>query len=136
MNPSFARPEVLALVRRCVAESLALDPEKIAPESRLIDDLGADSLDFADIVFALGHELELPLRETEFNFLTHLDFTSPDVMQNGQLTHDVVARLATWLPALAARPDKTGVTPAELFSLISVEAICIVACRQLTALGR
>src|SRR3954468_3438459 len=99
------RPEVVETVRRCVAESLAQPASGLALESRLIDDLGADSLDFVDIVFMLDRELDIKVRESEFNFLTRLDFSSPQVMRDGFLPSDVIDRLRYWLPALAALPD-------------------------------
>ena len=76
MTQDGLRERVLATVRRCIAESLAVPKDEILLESRLVDDLGADSLDFVDIVFMLDAELGIKVRETEFNFLTRLDFTS------------------------------------------------------------
>ncbi len=127
------RPEILETVKRCVAESLAVPASDVALESRLVDDLGADSLDFVDIVFMLDRELDIRVRETEFNFLTRLDFSSPDVMKGAHLTEPVVARLAEWLPALREVPDRTKVTPRQLFSLITIESIGIVCQRALAA---
>jgi acyl carrier protein len=126
-------PEVLDAVRSAICESLVLTPAQVTLDKRLIDDLGADSLDFADIVFTLGQDLNLPVRDSEFSFLTRLDFSSPDVMKDGHLTPDVVARLETWLPGLAASADKTRVSPRELFSLITVESICLVVSRRLAS---
>ncbi|WP_437683378.1 phosphopantetheine-binding protein [Sorangium sp. So ce131] len=126
-------PHVVEAVKRCIVESLAVDPGGVALESRLIDDLGADSLDFVDIVFMVDHELNIRARESEFNFITRLDFSSPEVMKEGFLTEAVVSRLEGWLPALAAVEDRARVTPRQLFSLITVEAICIVAARRLAA---
>ena len=126
---------IAATVRRCVAESLAVKEADVALESRLVDDLGADSLDFVDIVFMLDRELDIRVRETEFNFLTRLDFSSPDVMKGAFLTEAVVTRLAEWLPALRAFPDRTKVTPRDLFSMITIESICIVCHRAMTKSG-
>ena len=125
--------DVVAAVRRCIAESLAVAEDEIALSSRLIDDLGADSLDFVDIIFMLDAELGIGAKESEFAFLTRLDFSSAEVMKEGRLTPAVVARLETWLPAAAALEDKTQITPAQLFSMITVEAICIVVARRLAA---
>jgi acyl carrier protein len=36
-----------------ISETSEIDREKITPESNTIDDLGIDSLDFLDIVFAI-----------------------------------------------------------------------------------
>jgi acyl carrier protein len=127
------RPEIFALVRDAVAESLMIEPGAIALESGLIDELGADSLDFVEIVFMLDRELDIRVRESEFNFLTRLDFSSPTVMREGFLTAEVIDRLRDWLPALATVPDATRVTPRQLFSLLTVESICIVAQRRVDA---
>jgi acyl carrier protein len=125
-------PENIAsTVLRCVAESLAVPQTDVALDSRLVDDLGADSLDFVDIVFMLDRELDIRVRETEFNFLTRLDFSSPDVMKGAHLTEAVVTRLAEWLPAMRTVPDRSKVTPRELFSMITIESICIVCQRAL-----
>ena len=120
---------VISAVKKAIAESLAIPAGDIALESRLVDDLGADSLDFVDIVFMLDRELDIRVRETEFNFLTRLDFSSPDVMTGEHLTLEVADRLAKFLPALAALPDRTTITPRKLFSLITVESVAIV-CQQ------
>jgi acyl carrier protein len=39
-----------------IAETASIDRDKITPQSHVIDDLGIDSLDFLDIVFALDKE--------------------------------------------------------------------------------
>ena len=39
-----------------IAETSGLPREQITPESHVIDDLGIDSLDFLDIVFAIDKE--------------------------------------------------------------------------------
>lgn len=129
------RDDVFAKVRRCVAESLAIEPDEVQLTSRLVDDLGASSLDFIDIVFMLEREMGIKVRDSEFNFLTRLDFSSPEVMRQGFLTPEVTDRLAPWLPALAALPDRSRVTPRQLFSFITVEAICLVAQKHAPAAG-
>ncbi|MFO0563105.1 MAG: acyl carrier protein [Polyangiales bacterium] len=125
------RPEVFDAVRECVAESLMIEPSQVALGSRLIDDLGADSLDFVDIVFQLERALDVQVRGSEFEWLTRLDFSSPEVMQGGHLTAAVVDRLGTWLPAIATVEDRSKITPRRLFSLITVEAMCLVAQRRM-----
>jgi acyl carrier protein len=132
MDPVRTIPEhVLEATRTCIAESLAVDRTQIRPESRLIDDLGADSLDFVDIVFMLEQALAVRMRESELSFLTKLDFSSPEVMREGHLTREVVDRIEEWLPAIGEVPDRSRVTPAQLFSFITVEAICLAAARRL-----
>jgi acyl carrier protein len=132
----MSRPEVFQIVQRCVAESLAVESSEVTPESRLVDDLGASSLDFIDIVFMLEKELDISVRSSEFSFLTKLDFSSPKVMKDGFLTRETIDRLREWLPALDRLPDPEKVTPRNLFSLITVETICVIAERRIEAKGQ
>lgn len=118
--------EPLPAIRKVVAESLALDLGEVTPESRLFEDLGADSLDFIDMIFTLEKEFGVKLREGEFDFLARLDFSNPAVLRDGALTPEAIERLRAWLPALDREPDPAKVTPARLFSLITVESLAIV----------
>ena len=49
-------------VRKIIAENLEIDENTISPESVLIDDLGADSLDVVDLVMSFEDEfgVEIP----------------------------------------------------------------------------
>jgi acyl carrier protein len=125
------RSIVLEEVRGSIADSLAVPREQITLESRLVDDLGADSLDLVDIVFTLERKFQINVRETEFNFLTRLDFSSPEVMSGGFLTADIVDQLEGWLSLISEVPDRTQITPRQLFGMITVESICIVVERRL-----
>jgi acyl carrier protein len=48
-----------------IAETSEIDRDQITPESHTIDDLGIDSLDFLDIVFAIDKEfgIKIPLEK-------------------------------------------------------------------------
>ena len=48
-----------------IAETSEIDRESITPESHTIDDLGIDSLDFLDIVFAIDKAcgIKMPLEQ-------------------------------------------------------------------------
>ena len=48
-----------------IAETREIDRESITPESHTIDDLGIDSLDFLDIVFAIDKAfgIKIPLEQ-------------------------------------------------------------------------
>ena len=55
-------------VRDIVAGKLSKDPADVKPESNFIDDLGADSLDLADLVMAIEEHY-------------HIDFANEDTDQ-------------------------------------------------------
>ena len=48
-----------------IADTTEIDRDKITPESHTIDDLGIDSLDFLDTVFAIDKEfgIKIPLEK-------------------------------------------------------------------------
>ncbi|HEV7255523.1 MAG TPA: acyl carrier protein [Mesorhizobium sp.] len=52
-------------VAQIIADTSEIPREKITPESHTIDDLGIDSLDFLDIVFAIDKEfgIKVPLEK-------------------------------------------------------------------------
>ena len=125
------REKIREVMRGLVADSLALKVDEVRLESRLTDDLGADSLDFIDIIFLIEKKFGIKVRDGEFDFISRLDFSSPKVMKEGYLTPEAIERLKDRLPALNQVPDSTKVTPAKLFSLISVETLCLLVERKL-----
>jgi acyl carrier protein len=54
--------DILSRVKKIVAEHLAIDEDKIMPESSFVNDLGADSLDQVELVMAFEEEFgcEIP----------------------------------------------------------------------------
>ena len=129
------RSEVFPRVRALIADSLAVAESSVTPDSRLIDDLGADSLDFVDLMFAIEKAFGVKLREADLNFLTRLDFSSPTVMKDGFLTRETIDSIAPLLPGLQHVPDRARVTPGELFSLLTVETLCLMIERRLSTPG-
>ena len=124
---------VFQRLRPMIAESLAVDESNVTLESRLIDDLGADSLDFVDLVFAIERTFGVKLRETDLTFLARLDFSSPTVMKDGYLTREAVEAIAPFMPALQQAADRDRVAPKALFSLFTVETLCLMIERRLSA---
>lgn len=120
------RDTILPKLQSMIADSLAIDESKVVPEARLIDDLGADSLDFVDLVFAIEKEFGVKVREADFNFLARLDFSSPEVMRDGYITPTTIDALIPLLPALAVAENRDRITPRELFSYLTVESLCLM----------
>jgi acyl carrier protein len=46
-------------LKEIIADKLSVDPADIKPESHFIDDLGADSLDLADLVMEIEEKYEV-----------------------------------------------------------------------------
>ncbi len=63
----MTRQEIEARVKEIIADKLTVDEDKIVPEAKLIEDLGADSLDIPDLVadFEEAFNIEIPDEDLE-----------------------------------------------------------------------
>jgi len=54
-------------VKEIIAEQLGVDKEKITPEAKFVEDLGADSLDVVELIMAFEEEfgIEIPDEDAE-----------------------------------------------------------------------
>lgn len=52
-------------VKKLLAEQLNIDEEKITEESKVIDDLGADSLDVVEMLMTLEDEFNVSVSDEE-----------------------------------------------------------------------
>ena len=50
-------------VKSLLAEQLTINPEKISPESEIIADLGADSLDMVEMMMSMEEEFGITVDE-------------------------------------------------------------------------
>ena len=69
--------EVFERIREYLADQLDVEPEKITPDSAIVEDFGADSLDVIDMITTLSDEfgVEIPDEDNE-NFRTVGDVVS------------------------------------------------------------
>ena len=57
--------EVETQVKQIVVDHLGIDEAKVTPESKFIDDLGADSLDTVELVMAFEEEFGSEISDSE-----------------------------------------------------------------------
>lgn len=61
-------------IQKIIAEVLNYKPEEIKPETRFVDDLGADSLDLLQIVLEIEQTFEISISDDELeNIVTVAD---------------------------------------------------------------
>ena len=57
--------EIGEQVKKIVVDHLGIDESKVTPESKFIDDLGADSLDTVELVMAFEEEFGSEISDSE-----------------------------------------------------------------------
>jgi len=88
--------EVFAKVRSILEEALGVDEEDVTAEATLTGDLGAESIDFLDIVFRLEKSFGIKIEQSEM-FPDDV-LNNPEYVQDGQVTDQGMAELRKKLP--------------------------------------
>ena len=57
--------EVFDRIREYLADQLDVDPDKITPDSDIVEDFGADSLDVIDMITTLSDEFGVDIPDEE-----------------------------------------------------------------------
>jgi acyl carrier protein len=79
-DPSLVKGRRLEeLVREIVAEVLVIAPEEVHPGAALIRDLGAESIDFMDLVFRLEESLEIRIPYTRWQQFVRVRLAGADL---------------------------------------------------------
>jgi acyl carrier protein len=116
----------LTRVQKIVADCLQLDPAEVTAERRLFADLGADSLDYVEMVFNLEKEFGVKIGNGDLGYLARLDMTDPEVIKDGFVTSAALAKFRPWLPSIDTAADPARLTPADLWSLVTVGTLVSV----------
>ena len=128
---SMDRAAIVAAVAELLADSLAIDAATIQPDSRLIDDLGMDSLDFVELVFSLERRFQVKMRSAELDTLLRAEFDPAQLLDGKYLVAAEVTRFTEWLPQLAHAPDTARIAPADLYGYITVESLARLVERRM-----
>src|SRR5215211_1055882 len=92
-----AAAEVHARVAQVLVEALNADEGDITPGTTLQGDLGAESIDFLDIVFRLEREFGIKIPRGEL-FPESIFQGDPEFVQNGKVTDKGLAELRQKMP--------------------------------------
>jgi hypothetical protein len=78
-------------------ESLNVDEDDLAPTSTLQGDLGAESIDYLDIVFRLEREFDIKIPRGEL-FPESIFQGDPEFVQDGRVTDEGMGELRSRMP--------------------------------------
>jgi len=114
-----SQEEIYSKVSATLVEALNVDEEEIKPTSTLQGDLGAESIDFLDIVFRLEREFGIKIPRGEL-FPESIFQGDPEFVQNGLVTDRGIAELRSRMPfadlsKFEKNPDLAGIS--DLFTV-------------------
>ena len=106
-----SQEEVFEKVRTALVDALGVDEDEVTPTATMVGDLGAESIDFLDIVFRLEKNFGIKIPRNEL-FPESLFTADSGFAENGRVTEKGLNELRTRLPhadkesidALAADP--------------------------------
>ena len=90
------RDEIFEKVRDVLVEALGVDDDEVTPEASLAADLGAESIDFLDIVFQLEQAFGFKIEQGEL-FPENVT-QDPEFVKDGLVTEKGLAMLRERLP--------------------------------------
>ncbi|MCJ7543000.1 MAG: acyl carrier protein [Phycisphaerae bacterium] len=83
--------DVFEKVKEALVDALAVDEDEVKPEATLMGDLGAESIDFLDIIFRLEKAFNIKIPRGEL-FPDNI-LNNPDLVKDGKLTSAGLAQL-------------------------------------------
>jgi acyl carrier protein len=93
---AMSREEIFKKVQGVLVDALGVDEEDVTPTATLRGDLGAESIDFLDIVFRLEKAFGIKIPRNEM-FPEEI-FTNPQYVQNNKLTPAGMEELKKRMP--------------------------------------
>ncbi len=90
------RDQIYAKVTDVLVDALGVDEDEVSPTATLTSDLGAESIDFLDIVFRLEKTFGIKIDQGEL-FPDNVA-QNPDFVEGGKVTAKGIAELKTRLP--------------------------------------
>ena len=91
------RDEIIQQVQEVLVDALGVDDDEVTAEATLMGDLGAESIDFLDIVFRLEKTFGIKIPREELFPAENL-MNNSEFVQNGKLTEKGLAELREKMP--------------------------------------
>ena len=116
------KDEVFEKVQTALVDALGVDEEEVAPGARLVGDLGAESIDFLDIVFRLEKAFDIKIPRGELfpeDILTNAQF-----VHNGRLTPEGLKQLKERMPFADLIAFSANPAVQDFGNLLTVQDMC------------
>ncbi len=119
---AVSQDEVFQKVKEVLVDALGVDEDEVTPKARLMADLGAESIDFLDIVFRLEKTFGIKIAREEL-FPAEGLLSSGELVADGRLTEQGLSLLKKQLPHVDMTEFEKNPVLAKLGDLFTVEAV-------------
>ena len=119
---TMSRDEIFTKVQEVLVDALGVDDDEVTTEATLMGDLGAESIDFLDIVFRLEKAFGIKIPREEL-FPAESLMNNSDYVHNGKLTEKGMAELRDKMPHTDLTSFETDPDINKLGDLFTVNAI-------------
>lgn len=116
--------DVYPKVREIIADVLVIDEDEILQNSRLIADLGAESIDFLDLVFQLEKEFKIKIPRGQLEKNARGTLAEEEFEKGGVITAQGLEALRNYLSEVPGDQFKSGMKVNEIPMLFTVETFC------------
>lgn len=113
--------DVFAKVREILEEALGVDEDEVTAQATLTGDLGAESIDFLDIVFRLEKAFGIKIEQSEM-FPDDV-LNNPEYVQDGKVTDKGMAELRSKLPHANLETFDASRDVNEFSNVFTVDAV-------------
>ena len=118
---SMTQDEVFGKVQEVLEDALGVDEDEVTPEAKLVDDLGAESIDFLDIAFRLEKAFNIKIEQSEL--FPESVLNDPTYVQDGQVTDEGLDELRKRLPHADLTEFEQSRQVEDFANVFTVEAI-------------
>lgn len=119
---AMSREEIFEQVRESLVDALGLDDDDITPDATLMGDLGAESIDFLDIVFRLEKAFDIKVPREEL-FPAEAVLNHPEFVSGGKVTEKGLAELRDKMPHTDLSEFEADPDVNKIADLFTVQAI-------------
>jgi len=119
---AMSRDEIFQQVQEVLVDALGVDDDEVAAEATLMGDLGAESIDFLDIVFRLEKAFGIKIPREELFPAENL-MNDSEFVYNGKLTEKGLAELRERMPHTDITAFESDPDINKLGDLFTVNAI-------------
>ncbi len=113
--------EIFTKVKEVLVDALGVDDDEIKTGATLIGDLGAESIDFLDIVFRLERTFSIKIPRGEL-FPEDI-LNNPEFVENGKMTEKGLAELKEKMPHADFADFESNPLVDEMPNLFTVKTI-------------